>query len=433
MSGTLPGLTIGDPPPELGLDNDDEDRWHYRPYCDHDRDERRRTDILHAAVAFPQEFPAGSPDEIMVRPFACSGSADSSRYQEATRFRVIPDMGWEEARVALKRLRLDQGRRGTEDYVARAEFALTVHGFGFQGLEGAHAVKLREELADEIAANLRAHLAKGLGTSAGTVQRLSRPITSRLQGEGWRGDRDWRSGGWHDNAELWAKVPTAAATWVRIIEATGEQIIASLAYLRATLATWEARRGLADEGAGRMSPISRLPTAAEYAEAVYIADMLAFTAAKLDVLYAGIMHSMPIYRMYPATAEAEAIGLWWPWGREVPLVDGGPPRAPRPSKAVLDPSIITATHAGDVVKQVMAETGMNRITAQKLTAKLRRGMRVKQRQEAEALLKKGATRAAVAKAVGLSPSRISAMFKLPSSPSSASASRAGSSNRPRSF
>jgi hypothetical protein len=78
---------------------------------------------------------------------------------------------------------------------------------------------------------------------------------------------------------------------------------------------------------------------------------------------------------------------------------------------MLDPSIITAARPGDVVKQVMAQTGMNRITAQRLTATLRRDLRRQQRNKAEAMLRQGATRAAVAKAVGLSASRISAMFK----------------------
>jgi hypothetical protein len=54
---------------------------------------------------------------------------------------------------------------------------------------------------------------------------------------------------------------------------------------------------------------------------------------------------------------------------------------------------------------------MSRITAQRLTTTLRRNLRHQQREKAEAMLRKGATRAAVAKAVGLSASRISAMFK----------------------
>jgi hypothetical protein len=113
----------------------------------------------------------------------------------------------------------------------------------------------------------------------------------------------------------------------------------------------------------------------------------------------------------PATSEREAIELWWPWGRPIPLADGGPPKVPNQRKAVLDPSTITRRARGDVVKQVMAQTGMNRITAQRLTAAMRRKMRVPQRHKAEEMLRKGETRAAVAKAVGLSASRISAMFK----------------------
>jgi hypothetical protein len=53
------------------------------------------------------------------------------------------------------------------------------------------------------------------------------------------------------------------------------------------------------------------PTAAEYAETIHIADMCAFASANLAALDAGITHSMPIYRLYPATSEREAIELWW--------------------------------------------------------------------------------------------------------------------------
>jgi hypothetical protein len=63
------------------------------------------------------------------------------------------------------------------------------------------------------------------------------------------------------------------------------------------------------------------------------------------------------------------------------------------------------------VRCASAQTGMSRITAQRLTTTLRRNLRHQQREKAEAMLRKGATRAAVAKAVGLSASRISAMFK----------------------
>ena len=133
------------------------------------------------------------------------------------------------------------------------------------------------------------------------------------------------------------------------------------------------------------------------------------------MLYAGIMHSMPVYRLNPATPEREAIELWWPWGRP-PLVDGGPARPSKARKKVLDPSIITSIRSQDVVREVMQRTGTNRTTAQRMTAKLRAGMRVERRNKALALLRQGEARAEVAREVGLSPSRISAMFKGQTSP-----------------
>jgi hypothetical protein len=86
-----------------------------------------------------------------------------------------------------------------------------------------------------------------------------------------------------------------------------------------------------------------MPTTAEYADALHTADMLAFIGEKLTTLYAAIMHAMPVYRLYPATPECEAIAPWWPWGRPAPLVGDVPAKPPRPRKKVLDPSIITAT------------------------------------------------------------------------------------------
>lgn len=139
--------------------------------------------------------------------------------------------------------------------------------------------------------------------------------------------------------------------------------------------------------------------------------MLCFVGEKLTSLYAGIMFSMPVYRLYPATSEAEAIGLWWPWGRPAPLIDGPPPRPPKQRKLVLDPTLITAARPQDVVREVIQKTGINRTTAQRMTAPLRRTMRLQRRFEAERLLRQGHTKAEVARIVGLSPSRISALFK----------------------
>jgi hypothetical protein len=93
------------------------------------------------------------------------------------------------------------------------------------------------------------------------------------------------------------------------------------------------------------------------------------------------------------------------------LFDGTPPRPPKPRKQVLDPAIITATRPQDVVREVIERTGINRTTAQRMTAAMRAGMRVRQRHEAEQLLWAGLSKAAVARRVGLSPSRISALIK----------------------
>jgi hypothetical protein len=139
--------------------------------------------------------------------------------------------------------------------------------------------------------------------------------------------------------------------------------------------------------------------------------MLGFIGEKLTTLYAAIMHAMPVYRLYPATSEGEAIALWWPWGRPPPLVDGGPAKPSKPRKKVLDPSVITATRPQDVVREVIERTGINRTTAQHMTAKMRAKMRKARREQALRMLRKGETRAEVARAVGLSSSRISAMFK----------------------
>jgi hypothetical protein len=154
-----------------------------------------------------------------------------------------------------------------------------------------------------------------------------------------------------------------------------------------------------------------MPTAADYAEVVHIAEMLDFTGSKLSMLYAGIMHSMPFYRLHPATPEREMITSFWPWGRPPLLIDGGPAKPPKPRKAVLDPAIITVAKPQHVVREVMEKTGIDRTTAQRLTAKLRAEMRAQRQKKAATMLCQGATKAEVARVVGLSPSRVSALFK----------------------
>jgi hypothetical protein len=397
-----PGVVIAPPPPELklGKDADDSPWWHRS----HDDDDQRDPSALQTATKFPMRVVA-EPTEILrtSKLFACSGSPDSYRYQEATRFRTMPDMGWEEARAALNRLMADIGiysrhRVTTGEFVALAEFALSASGFeGFAGRKGDHAVKLRKELGSALL-QLWTRLNQTLHAAKDEAGVLVHPITNRLSGEGWRG-----------NAALWAMVPATDKVWVEVIEATPDQTMAALDILRATLAKWQTRQQFAADVARRLQTPASVPSAQEYAEGIHIAEMLAFTGQKLTTLYAGIMHSMPIYRLYPAAPEREAIAHWWPWGRPALLFDGKPP-APS-ARHVLDPATITATRPQDVVKEVMAKTGMNRTTAQKLTAAMRSDMRRKREHEARSLLQRGATKAKVAEMVRLSPSRISALFK----------------------
>ena len=401
------GVTIAPPPPELKLGQEDDSwrRWRLPdPYADH---ENNRHDPLAEATAFPNKSETDTPDALRAKLFACSGGIDSTRYQEASRFRAMPDMTWPEARVALNRLLLPvasydwRGRATSSDYVTLAEFTLTAHGFtGFAGLRGEHAVKLRNELHHVIRVHLYERLHGTLHRAGVDSATIARPITKRLHAESWRGNR-----------ALWGLVPIAPNRWVRINDAIPDEAVTALDYLRFVLGSWNARRPEAEQVADRMVKATNMPTAAEYAVALHIADMLAFTSAKLDMLYAGIMHSMPVHRLYPATSEREAVELWWPWGRPPPLVDGGPARPSKARKKVLDPRIITATRPQDVVREVMQKTGINRSTAQHLTAPTRIGMRLARQRKAEALLRQGVTKAEVARSVGLSPSRISAMFK----------------------
>jgi len=400
---------IAPPPPELRL-RDDSDDYGWRRYRDSDQD---GLSAIQAAKAFPAAVEVDPPEALRAAVFACSGGLDSSRYREATTFRAMPDMGWEEARIALNRLlspirysTRETRQYQTRQYVALAEFVLTATGFtGFVGRRGEHAVKLRDGLGDA-RDKLRGYLDSTLQTAELQAERLACPIT--LHGDMHGAPRSVANS---IDLAFWAMVPTAADEWVRIIDATPDQTMSALDYLRATLARWDARHPVAADVLNRLTGGDSAPTAAEYAEAIHIADMLVFTNEKLLSLYAGIIYSMPIYRLYPATSEAEAIALWWPWGRPAPLVDGGPPRPPKPGKQTLDPSLITATRPQDVVREVMQKTGINRTTAQRMTATMRTRMRQQRRNEAARLLRLGHSKSEVARKVGLSASRISAMFK----------------------
>jgi len=402
MTGLPASVTIGPSPPELELGDDDSDERRYR-----DSGQDGLSAIQAAVAFFPEAVAVKPPEALRAAMFACSGSPDSSRYREATTFRAMPDMGWEEARIALNRLLspIRYSLRDPRRYVALAEFVLTATGFtGFVGRRGEHAVKLRDGLGDA-----RDKLLHRLNSSLQRAERLAMQLASPIT---LHGDMDGapRSLANSIACAFEARVPTAADEWVRIIDATPDQAMTALDYLRVTLARWDARHPVAADVLNRLAG-GDSPTAAQYAEAIHIADMLVFASEKLLLLYAGIIYSMPIYRLYPAVSEAEAIALWWPWGRPAPLVDGGPPRPPKPGKQTLDPSLITATRPQDVVREVMQKTGINRTTAQRMTARMRTRMRQKRKIEAAHLLRLGHSKSEVARKVGLSASRISAMFK----------------------
>jgi hypothetical protein len=197
-----PGVTIDPPPAHLRpREHDPLDYWRRTVEGD---DETNRPPKLADATVFPKWVETGAPDALRAKLFACSGGVDSSHYMEANRYRVIPDMAWPEARAALNRLAVEV--RGysiaAADHVALAEFALTAHGFtGFQGLRGEHAVKLRGELQGAIR-HLSGWLSRKLMEAAHHAHTITRPVTNRLQRDGWRG-----------NAVLWAMVPVADDKW----------------------------------------------------------------------------------------------------------------------------------------------------------------------------------------------------------------------------
>jgi len=84
-----------------------------------------------------------------------------------------------------------------------------------------------------------------------------------------------------------------------------------------------------------------------------------------------------------------------------------------PPRYVLDPALITTARPQDVVKEVMAKTGVSRNTAQRLTATLRADMRHNREKQARRLvLDEGWTKSAVAREVGLSRRRVCALFRV---------------------
>jgi Holliday junction resolvasome RuvABC DNA-binding subunit len=83
-------------------------------------------------------------------------------------------------------------------------------------------------------------------------------------------------------------------------------------------------------------------------------------------------------------------------------VDSGPSKAPRSRKKVLDPAIITVTRPHDVVREVIERTGINRTTAQRMTADMRAEMRRKRKGIGFVPATEGRDRATVARAVAVS-------------------------------
>jgi hypothetical protein len=397
MSKALPPgfLTIEAPAPAAPEQPEDEAPW---------RAAGRRRSALET-TRFPEPVATGTPADLLTKIFACSGSPDSTRYQEATRYRVIPDMDWPDARVALNRLVV--GLQGgywqrhaatSAELVALAEFALTARTVDFQGRKGDHAPKFRKQLSHAISVYLHSHLLKRLNVSADNARVTARPIIDQL--------RQFQS-----NDALQAMIPLPDSGFVRIMEATPGQAFAALQYMRDWMADQAQARAFAEDVATRLGVGGADVTAQDYAAAISTADAVEFMSAKLVMLYVGIAHSIPLYRLYPTTPEREAIELWWPWGRAMPLVDGGPAKAPQTRKKVVDPAIITAKRPQDVVREVIERTGINRTTAQRMTADMRADMRRSRKAIALSMLRRGETRTAVARTVGLSPSRISAMFK----------------------
>jgi hypothetical protein len=316
VSDTLPPgfITIEERPPEEA----DEVRADRR---------RLRHDIADATV-FHNHVQTGRPEELAGRLYAWSGSPDSRSYRGATQFRPLSDMDWMQACIAVNRLISEipgedfynDGRRpSVPELVALAEFALTAQNFDFVGKKGEAAPKFRKELAHAITVHLSMALVTRPGNWSKAARIVEKPIADCMPGE-------WP----YDNNELRANVPMPDGTFVQVINARPEQAFASLEYLRTRLAECKKQRPLVDNVSDRLCKGD--VTAQEYAAAICTAADLEFLSGKLVAFYGGIMHSMPIYRLYPAISECQAFDLWWPWGRVMPLVDGGSAKAPTPRR-----------------------------------------------------------------------------------------------------
>ena len=171
--------------------------------------------------------------------FACSGSPDSSRYREATKFRAMCEMGWEEARIALNRL-VEPGTPRENEPVCRS-----------RGIRP-HCDRLYR---------LCRPAGRACGKTARRAWRCEGDPARPPERPASRSGEQRRAALPSDNAArrrrhaarpesfanaivraFWTLAPTPAGEWVRVVEATADQAVAALDYLRATMATWDARR-----------------------------------------------------------------------------------------------------------------------------------------------------------------------------------------------
>ena len=169
-----PHITVAPPPPELELERDDDRDFYRRPdYRHRGYDEVDPRPLI--STTWPVRIEASTPEALLAKQWACSGSPDSTRYQEATRFRDMSSMTWEEARAAFNRLFV---ARPSND-VALAEFVLTGATFEpFMGRKGEHAPMLRTNMHSAIKGILQRGLSHALET-ADTNATVTRPADRR--------------------------------------------------------------------------------------------------------------------------------------------------------------------------------------------------------------------------------------------------------------